>query len=222
MLVAIGSAGRPTTMRPMITVDPVEARVLGVLVEKQATTPDVYPLTLSAVVAGCNQSTNRDPVMRLDEGEVERALVRLHDRSLATPVRRPGDRATKYRHKLAETLEADERVLALLAVLLLRGAQTPGELRQRTDRYVTFESVDEVEAVVGDLEGLGLVERLPRQPGQSQRRIQPTMTEDGPDDRTVAPEPAAVPSGPSDLEERVTALEERFEELLRRLGEDDL
>jgi uncharacterized protein len=222
MLVAIGPAGRPTTMRVMFTVDPVEARVLGVLVEKQATTPDVYPLTLSAVVAGCNQSTNRDPVMRLDEGEVERALVRLHDRGLATPVRRPGDRATKYRHKLAETLDAGERALALLAVLLLRGAQTPGELRQRTDRYVTFESVEEVETALDDLEGLGLVERLPRQPGQSQRRIQPTLTEDGTEDGAAPPVPAASPPGPSDLEERVTTLEERFDELLRRLGEDDL
>jgi uncharacterized protein len=222
MLVAIGAAGRPTTMQPMITVDPVEARVLGVLVEKQATTPDVYPLTLSAVVAGCNQSTNRDPVLRLDEGEVEQALVRLHDRSLATPVRRPGDRATKYRHKLAEALEADERALAVLAVLLLRGAQTPGELRQRTDRYVTFGSVDEVEEVVDHLEGLGLVERLPRQPGQSQRRIRPTWTEHGEEVGAAPTEPAADPAVPSDLEERVARLEDRFQELLRRLGEDEL
>ena len=84
------------------TLTPVEARILGVLVEKEKTTPDYYPLTLSAVVAGCNQATNRDPVMDLDESEVERALVSLHDAQLATPVRRSGDRATKYRHKLAE------------------------------------------------------------------------------------------------------------------------
>ncbi|HJR91008.1 MAG TPA: DUF480 domain-containing protein [Acidimicrobiia bacterium] len=136
----------------MNSLGPVEARVVGVLVEKQMTTPDVYPLTLAGVVAGCNQSTNRQPVMALDDDEVERALVRLHDAGWATPVRRPGDRATKYRHKVAEALEVDRAAQAVLAVLLLRGSQTSGELRSRTDRYISFGSLDEVETVLDALE----------------------------------------------------------------------
>jgi len=202
-----------------VTVDPVEARIVGVLVEKQMTTPDTYPLTLAGVVAGCNQSTNRDPVMSLDEAEVERALVRLHDAGLATPVRRPGDRATKYRHKLAEALEIDAPALAVLAVLLLRGEQTSGELRQRTDRYVSFGDIDEVETAIDRLEEASLVRRLPRQPGQSQRRVAQLLSSietssSEPSDDRADPEP--------DLVRRVKVLEERFDELLLRLGETDL
>lgn len=198
------------------TLTPTEARILGVLVEKEKTTPDYYPLTLSALVAGCNQSTNRDPVMELDEAEVERALVRLHDAQLVTPVRRSGDRATKYRHKLSETQEIGEREQAVLAVLLLRSAQTAGELRTRTERYVTFGSVQEVEEVIDRLEEAGLAERLPRSPGQSQRRVRQLLAPDG----DPAPVRARPPSG--SIEERLSELEARFAELLDRLGVDDL
>ncbi|MGH8916510.1 MAG: DUF480 domain-containing protein [Acidimicrobiia bacterium] len=202
----------------MTTVDAAEARILGVLIEKEMTTPDVYPLTLAGVVAGCNQSTNRDPVMAVEEGEAEAALIRLHDAGLATPVRRPGDRATKFRHRLAEALEIDRQALAVLAVLLLRGAQTTGELRQRTVRYVAFDSIEDVERVVDGLEESGLAARLARQPGQSQRRVAQIMSapadfDDG--------EPDAV--GVTDSNgSRLTELERRFDELLRRLGVDDL
>lgn len=202
-----------------MTLDPVEARIVGVLVEKQMTTPDTYPLTLAGVVAGCNQSTNREPVMSLDEAEVERALVRLHDTGLATPVRRPGDRATKYRHKLAEALEVDASALAVLAVLLLRGEQTSGELRQRTDRYVSFGEIEDVEMVIDRLEAATLARRLPRQPGQSQRRVAQLLSsiEDS------SAEPIDDPADPEpDLVARVKVLEERFDELLLRLGETDL
>ena len=169
------------------------------------------------MVAGCNQATNRDPVMDLDESEVERALVSLHDAQLATPVRRSGDRATKYRHKLAETLEIDDRQQAVLAVLLLRGPQTSGELRTRTERYVQFGSVEEVEEVVDRLAEASLVERMPRSPGQSQRRIRQLLAEEG------APDPAPVESAsPSDLEARVSELEARFARLLESLGVDDI
>ncbi|CAN5868949.1 YceH family protein [soil metagenome] len=204
----------------MTTVDPIEARILGVLVEKQMTTPDAYPLTLAGVVAGSNQSTNRHPVMSVTDEEVEAALIRLHDGGLATPVRRPGDRATKYRHKLAEALELGTESLAVLAVLLLRGAQTSGELRQRTERYATFQSIDEVEAVIDRLEEEGLAERLSRQPGQSQRRVAQLLGDPDPE----APISEAVPLAPDppDLEARVAALEDRFTDLLRRLGETDL
>jgi uncharacterized protein len=197
--------------------DPVEGRVLGVLIEKQMTTPDTYPLTLASTVAGCNQSTNREPVMALSEDEVEPALVRLHDLSLATPVRRQGDRVTKYRHKAGETLELGPAAQAVLAVLLLRGPQTAGELRSRTERYTTFGSVDEVEAVIDRLEEAGLAQRLPRAPGQSQRRVAETLG----GGELAQRRPEVEASGP-DLEERLELLEQRFDELLRRLGVDDL
>lgn len=200
---------------PERRLDPVEARVVGVLVEKQMTTPDNYPLTLTGVVAGSNQSTNRDPVLSLDEDEVERALVRLHDLGLATPVRRSGDRATKYRHKLGETLEIPEPTQAVLAVLLLRGPQTSGELRTRTERYVSFSSAGEVEEVIDRLEADGLARRLPRSPGQSQRRVTELLSGDRPE------EPPAEPPE-TGLAERVSELERRFTELLDRLGVDDL
>lgn len=201
--------------------DPVEARALGVLIEKQMTTPDSYPLSLAGVVAGCNQSTNRSPVMALAETEVELALVRLHDARLATPVRRSGDRTTKYRHKVGEVLEIPEPAVALLAVLLLRGPQTSGELRSRTERYVTFGSIDEVEAVLDRLEEAGLAHRLPRTPGQSQRRITEVLTVFTGEAPPVVDSPPAAAT-PSNLEERVRSLEERLDELLRRLGVEDL
>ncbi len=205
------------TVDPPVTLDPIEARILGVLIEKEMTTPDNYPLTLSGVVAGCNQSTNRDPVMSLDEGEVEKALVRLHDGGLATPVRRTGDRATKYRHKVGEALEIDERARAVLAVLMLRGPQTSGELRARTERYVSFGTVQEIEDVIDGLAEEGIVERLARLPGQSQRRIQEKLSVGA-----APPQPEAEPPPPTQLETRLSSLEARFQELLDRLGVDDL
>lgn len=200
----------------MRELDPVECRVLGVLVEKQMTTPNAYPLTLAGVVSGANQSTNRDPVMALDEREVESVLVRLHDLQLATPVRRSGDRATKFRHKLAETLELKELEVSVLAVLMLRGAQTSGELRQRTDRYVDFESADAVDRVIDTLIEKNLAVRLEREPGQSQRRLRQLLGEAG---LPVGSEPDI---DSPDLEGRLSQLERRFAELLYRLGEEDL
>ncbi|MGH8911920.1 MAG: DUF480 domain-containing protein [Acidimicrobiia bacterium] len=208
-------------MSPAPTVDAVEARILGVLVEKQMTTPDTYPLTLAGVVAGCNQATSRDPVLSLDENAVEQALVRLHDAGLATPVRRPGDRATKYRHKLIEALEIDSPTVAVLAVLMLRGEQTSGELRSRTERYTSFATIDEVEAVIDRLEEAGLVRRLSRQPGQSQRRVAEAISTSSATP-FPAPKPEEPPETSPDLATRLSTLEERFNELLRRLGEEDL
>lgn len=195
--------------------DPVEGRVLGVLIEKAMTTPDNYPLTLSAVVAGSNQATNRNPVMSLDEYEVEQALVRLHDAGLATPVRRSGDRVTKYRHKVGEAFEIGPEQQAILAVLLLRGPQTAAELRSRTERYLTFSSTAEVEKTIDDLCEAGLAVRLPRSPGQSQRRISQTLVAGD----STPPEPSA----PSvSIEGRISELETRFEALLDRLGIDGI
>jgi hypothetical protein len=206
----------------MTTVSAIEARILGVLVEKQMTTPDGYPLTLAGVVAGSNQATNRDPVMSIRDVEAESALTRLHEVGLATPVRRQGDRATKFRHKLDEALELDKQALAVLAVLLLRGAQTVGELRQRTERYVAFDTVEDVERVIDRLEQSDLARRLARLPGQSQRRVRHLMS-----DGSGAPEPVQPQEPTEDVEHaelrtRLAALEQRLDELLNRLGVDDL
>ncbi|MBI5309495.1 MAG: DUF480 domain-containing protein, partial [Actinobacteria bacterium] len=114
--------------------DPVETRILGCLLEKQRTTPDAYPLTLNALRLACNQSTNRDPVMDVSETQVQEALQRLHRRELTRVASGHGSRASKYRHLLAETLDLPDDQSALLCVLLLRGDQTPGELKQRCER----------------------------------------------------------------------------------------
>ena len=204
----------------MITVNAIEARILGVLVEKQMTTPAGYPLTLAGVVAGSNQSTNRDPIMSIREQEAETALTRLHEIGLATPVRRQGDRATKFRHKLDDALELDKQALAVLAVLLLRGAQTVGELRQRTERYVAFDTIEAAEGVIDRLEELRLAKRVLRQPGQSQRRVKHLMSDDVAEDDSDEPAPVAIQD--NEIDTRLAALERRFDELLKRLGADDL
>lgn len=150
----------------------VELRALGCLVEKQLTTPQYYPLTINALVNACNQTSNRSPVMHVDEGSVHTALRSLRDHGLARAVHNSGDRVTKYRHVLDEALDLEASQIALLGVLFLRGPQTPGELRGRTERMATFASVDDVEST---LNALGqrtppLVARLERQPGQKEAR----------------------------------------------------
>lgn len=122
-----------------VSLDAEEARCLGSLIEKDLTTPDHYPMTLNAIRLACNQSSNRNPVVTYDDNTVERTLRRLADRGLVKMVHRPGDRVVKYRHNLDSVLELAQQELATIAVLLLRGPQTPGELRQRTSRYVAFE-----------------------------------------------------------------------------------
>jgi uncharacterized protein YceH (UPF0502 family) len=150
----------------------VEVRVLGVLVEKERTTPETYPLSTGALHTGCNQRTSRDPVTDLHLREVTEALQRLRDRGLATTVQEVSDRVPKHRHLLARALDVDDRELALIAVLMLRGAQTPGELRTRTERYVHFVDVPAVTTVLERLaaRSVPLVRCLGRAPGQSQDR----------------------------------------------------
>src|SRR5262249_49498122 len=149
--------------------DAVEQRVLGCLVEKELSTPDAYPLTLNALVAACNQTNNRDPVSRLAPGDVEAALHRLMADLLVWRDR--GARTLHWKHSLDEKLGAWEPgAKSVLAELLLRGAQTPGELRARTPRMHTFDELPEVETALGGLAIRGLVEVLPRQPGQKERR----------------------------------------------------
>lgn len=154
----------------MFELDPIETRILGCLLEKQRTTPDVYPLTLNALRLACNQSTNRDPVMNLDEIVVYEALQRLHRRELTRVASGHGSRAAKYRHLLAEKLALPEDQSALLCVLLLRGEQTPGELKQRCERLHRFETLEDVDAALLSMAESGLVERLERRPGEKQVR----------------------------------------------------
>ncbi len=151
--------------------DAVEQRILGCLIEKQRTTPDVYPLSLNALRTACNQSTNRDPVMALDDEQVREACQRLYRKDLARiAAAGSGSRATKYRHLAAEALASTEAELALIAVLLLRGPQTAGELRTRSERLQHFDSVDAVHETLDELGSRGLIQALEREPGRKELR----------------------------------------------------
>ena len=206
--------------------DDIQARVLGCLIEKEHTTPDYYPLSLNSLTTACNQKTGRFPVMDISEAEVEAALAEMQHLDL---VMEKGStaRARKFAHKLPRHIPLDQQQLALVCVLLLRGFQTPGELRQRTERLATFESVEEVELVLDDMaergegDGGSVTIKLPRQPGKTQQRYAHLLS--GEIDTTVLEqaEQNAVGQGPikSALAERVEALEARVAKLEALLAE---
>ncbi len=150
----------------------IEVRVLGALIEKDITTPDYYPLSLNALVNACNQKNNREPVMTLDEGAVRDALDSLQAKRVAGPASGADSRVTKYEHRMQEVFNFDRREIAVLCVLLLRGGQTPGELRGRTERMYKFEALDDVIATLDRLSQRepALVAVLPRQPGTKESR----------------------------------------------------
>src|SRR4030095_11023215 len=150
---------------PSMDADPVEIRVLGCLIEKQRTTPDAYPLSLNSLRLACNQSTNRDPVVEYDEPRIREAVQRLSQRGWVRLASGAGSRAVKYRHPRDEALSLSDAALSLLAVLMLRGPQTPGELKQRTERLYRFKSPAAVEAALDALLARELVAPLPRAPG---------------------------------------------------------
>lgn len=169
-----------------------EIRVLGCLLEKQRTTPDTYPLTLNALRAACNQSTNRDPVVAYDEATIREAITRLSRRRWARLASGAGSRASKYRHLLDEALTAKPDELAVLCVLMLRGAQTPGELKGRTERLHPFADLAAVHATLERLIERELVEQLPRRPGQKEERYAHRLSDDD------APEPSfSAATGPA-------------------------
>jgi uncharacterized protein YceH (UPF0502 family) len=151
---------------------PIEARVLGSLLEKEATTPEYYPLSLNALVNACNQKNNREPVMQITEEEARFALHRLEDQNLAGPSRGHDSRVTKYEHHVQEVFNFTRGESALIGVLLLRGPQTPGELRGRTERIFRFEELDDVVTALQKLMDRDppLVTALPRQPGTKEIR----------------------------------------------------
>jgi len=150
----------------------IEARVLGALVEKDITTPDYYPLSLNALVNACNQKNNREPVMTLDEESVRDALATLQEKRMAGPASGADSRVTKFEHRLQEVFNFDRREIAVVCVLLLRGPQTPGELRGRTDRLYHFEALEDVVSTLDRLAQRNppLARILPRQPGTKESR----------------------------------------------------
>jgi uncharacterized protein len=150
--------------------DPVEIRVLGCLIEKQRTTPDAYPLTLNSLRLACNQATNRDPVVDYDEETIREALQRLWRKEWARLASGQGSRSVKYRQLVQETLGLADDEISLLCVLMLRGPQTPGELKQRSDRLVPFAELAGVQETLERLIDRELVVRLERRPGQKEER----------------------------------------------------
>jgi uncharacterized protein YceH (UPF0502 family) len=195
--------------------DAAEIRVLGCLIEKQRTTPDVYPLTLNSLRLACNQSTNRDPVVDYDESTIRSALERLVRRKWTTLASWSNRRAMKYRHTLDSALGLSEPELAVLCVLMLRGPQTPCELKQRTDRLHAFADLDGLEDTLRALIDRRLVARLPRRPGQREERYRHLLggvPDEEPD--AAAPEPAPVAAAPAPsadgLEGRVARLEDEL------------
>ena len=190
----------------------VEVRVLGALIEKDITTPDYYPLSLNALVNACNQKNNRDPVMTLDEDAVRASLESLQRQRLAGPASGADGRVTKYEHRLQEVFNFDRREIAILCVLLLRGAQTPGELRGRAERMYRFEELEDVHATLDRLSQRepALVAVLPRQPGTKESRYMHLLSGSAP---AVEAVPARTVGRSAPDDDRLASLESEVAEL---------
>ncbi|MGA7859593.1 MAG: YceH family protein [Terracidiphilus sp.] len=209
--------------KPMPTDHPIhlsadEARALGALVEKEVTTPDYYPLSLNALLNACNQRSNREPVMDLDEDDLRQAMHGLENKQLAGRARGADGRVTKYEHWLGEAFNFSRAETALLCVLLLRGPQTPGELRGRTERLHRF---DEISDVLAGLQKMmerepSLVAVLPRQPGTKEARYAHLLS-GAVEAAPAASASSATPGNSSDQEERIAQLEATVAELRREL-----
>jgi uncharacterized protein len=201
--------------------DAAEVRVLGCLIEKQRTTPDVYPLSLNGLRTACNQTTNRDPVVSYDDDTIREALRRLARRGWTRLA--SGARAAKYRHLLDEKpgLARDEQ--ALLAVLMLRGPQTPGELRARSERMQRFPDAAAMEQTLGRLIERGFAVRQPRRPGQKEERYAHLLSADLEDEAapvaSPSPQPSPAPRAPEPdgRDERLDRRDERLDRLEARL-----
>lgn len=196
----------------------VEVRILGSLVEKEATTPENYPLSLNALLAACNQTTNREPVMRLDEQTATHHVIALRRGGLLRQIQPVGSRVAKFEHLLAEVLKLDPRELALLGVLMLRGPQTPGELHARTARLASFDGIADLEGLLETLiarEPQPLVARLPRRPGQKEVRYAHLLAGDpAPADAPAIADETIFPTYRAEEEDdRVAALERTVEAL---------
>jgi uncharacterized protein YceH (UPF0502 family) len=204
---------------PSADADAVELRVLGCLIEKQRTTPDVYPLSLNSLRLACNQSTNREPVVEYDESTIRAALERLARKGWVRLASGPGSRAAKYRHLLGEALELSDVDLGLLAVLMLRGPQTPGELKQRTERMTPFGGLADVQLALDALAARELVARLERRPGQKEERYVQLLGSTGDEPKRDPSRPSREAGPPRSREERLDELERRLAHLEARVAQ---
>jgi uncharacterized protein YceH (UPF0502 family) len=203
----------------------VETRVLGALIEKDITTPDYYPLSLNALVNACNQKNNRDPVMNLDEDLVRAALDSLQQKRLASPTSSADSRVTKYEHRIQEVFNFTRGETAVICVLLLRGPQTPGELRGRTERLHRFEDLTDVQSTLQRLmqRDPPLAKILSRQPGTKESRYIHLLSGDK-EDAPGTPHSFVAPGGASEdgrlnfLENEVATLRKDFEDLKQQLA----
>ncbi len=206
-----------------ILLNDIETRVLGSLIEKDVTTPDYYPLSLNALVNACNQKNNRDPVMNLDDETVRQALNTLQEKRLAGPTSSADSRVTKYEHRLQEVFNFTRGETAILCVLLLRGPQTPGELRGRTERMHRFEDLTEVQSTLQRLmqHDPPLARVLPRQPGTKEARYKHLLAGDVEDADVAsanvarAPSPASVHGNP----DRIAVLENDVADLRKEIAD---
>ena len=197
-----------------------EVRVLGALIEKDITTPEYYPLSLNALVNACNQKSNREPVMQLDEDAVRDALEGLQEQRLAGPARGADSRVTKYEQRLQEVFNFTRPEIAVLCVLLLRGPQTPGELRGRTERLHHFETLDDVQSALQKLmqRDPPLAKVLPRRPGTKESRYAHLLAGDVVEAEMPVYASTAGERNPADAE-RIARLEGEVAELRREVGE---
>jgi uncharacterized protein YceH (UPF0502 family) len=204
-----------------VDADAVEIRVLGCLIEKQRTTPDQYPLSLNSLRLACNQTTNREPVVDYDERTIKAALERMGMRGWTRFASGASSRALKYRHLLDEAVGLTDGEISLLAVLMLRGPQTLGELKGRSERLHRFDSLEEVQQTLDGLSERELVVRLARRTGQKEERYAQLLGGDGeqpaPPATDEEPAPVATTGQPVDLD-RLTALERRVDELERTVA----
>ena len=201
-----------------LLLNPVEARIVGALMEKETTTPDYYPLSLNALLNACNQKSNREPVMEIDENTVRDALESLREKRLAGPTSSADSRVTKYEHRMQELFNFTRGESALLCVLLLRGPQTPGELRGRTERIHRFEELTDVQSTLQRLmqRTPALVAVLPRQPGTKEARYTHLLS-GGVEAVSLAPVTPVREN--SDLEEEVRTLRADVDDLKRQFAE---
>src|SRR5580692_381457 len=180
-----------------LELSPIETRVLGALLEKERTTPEYYPLSLNGLVVACNQTTNRDPIVSYDDRTVEQSLNRLREKKLAMLIHTAGARVPKYRHTLLDAYNLDAREVAILCVLMLRGPQTPGELRSRSERMCGPMTLPEIEKCLEELTGGGdpLIRMIPARAGQKENRyVQLLSGEPDLESLTTIPAPAPAPA----------------------------
>lgn len=209
----------------LVELSPLHCRIIGVLLEKEITTPDQYPLSLNGLTVGCNQKSNREPVMNLSESEVQAGLDELKGKKQINDHSGFGSRVVKYQHRFCNTefgdLKLTRQQLAIVCVLFLRGPQTPGELRTRTNRLAEFENVDEVEQVLNymqDLNGECLVAKLPREPGKRESRFMHLFSGE-PDIAAQANSYIDARENNEDVQVAQTSLQQRVEALESELNE---